>query len=609
MRILTSMLVITVLVAAASSNKAWAQAGPDNRYCAPGNHAQFNGQDGPAALPQACLYTALSGTPSPGKAISVAPGGNLQSAVNSAQCGDTVAIQPDASFTGNYVLPARQCDDQHWITLRTAAPDSSLPDEGARMTPCYAGIAALPGRPDFSCSNPQRVIPQIVSSGPVSAITLAKGASHYRLLGLEITRTSGSGYIGPLVAVDPGTQADHIILDRVWAHGSQQDDTSSAISLTGMTYVAVIDSYLNDFHCTSRVGTCTDAKAIGGGTGSFPGGPYKIVGNFLEASGENILLGGGPATVTPADIEIRRNHMFKPLIWLQGQPGFVGGKGGNPFVVKNLTELKNAQRVLFEGNVLENSWGGFTQNGHFILLTPKNQIEGRNPTCPLCQVTDVTVRYSRMSHAGAGLCIAATLTGKHKYIYQAKAAARFSVHDITMDDIDAAKFIGGGGLFLIINGWSKNALNTISINHVTGFGDPNSHLLSLLDSTKNPQISTFGFTNNLVLAGRYPVWSAGGTNNCASSVDPIKNLSRCFNPYSFVSNGIIASPAQFPPSTWPAKNDFPADPNAVQFINYNNANGGDYHLLSSSPYKNAGTDGKDLGADVDGLLNATAGVD
>ena len=609
MRISASILIITVLLAAALSDKGWAQSGPDNRYCAPGNRAQFSGQDGPATLPQACLYTALSGTPSPGKAISVSAGDDLQAALNSAQCGDTVALQADATFIGNYVLPARRCDDQTWITVRSAAPDSSLPAEGTRMTPCYAGVASLPGRPDFSCPNPQRVIPKIISTNTASPITLAANANHYRLMALEITRETGTGFITRLVAVDAGHQADHIVVDRVWAHGTQQDDLRSAVNFSGFTYAAVIDSYLNDFHCTSVVGACTDSHAIAGGIGNFPGGPYKVVGNFIEAAGENIMFGGGPAETTPSDIEIRRNHMFKPLIWMRGQPGFVGGPGGRPFVVKNLTELKNAQRVLFEGNILENSWGGFTQNGRSILLTPKNQIEGSRPSCPICQVTDVTIRYSRISHTGGGISIAATLTGKRKLIYQAKAAARFSVHDVVIDDIDAARFLGGGGLFQIINGWSKNALNTILINHVTGFGDSGSHLMSLLDSTKNPRISTFGFTNNLVLAGRYPVWSAGGNHNCAASVYPAKNLNRCFNPYAFVSNGIIASPTQFPPNTWPARNKFPAEVSSVQFVDYNNGNGGDYHLLSSSPYKSAGTDGKDLGADIDGLLSATAGVE
>ncbi|MGC2245977.1 MAG: hypothetical protein WA609_05185, partial [Terriglobales bacterium] len=63
------------------------------------------------------------------------------------------------------------------------------------------------------------------------------------------------------------------------------------------------------------------------------------------------------------------------------------------------------------------------------------------------------------------------------------------------------------------------------------------------------------------------------------------------------------------PSKWPAKNMFPANPDAVQFVNYKNGNGGDYHLLSSSPYKNAGSDGKDLGADIDTILADTDGVE
>jgi hypothetical protein len=44
-------------------------------------------------------------------------------------------------------------------------------------------------------------------------------------------------------------------------------------------------------------------------------------------------------------------------------------------------------------------------------------------------------------------------------------------------------------------------------------------------------------------------------------------------------------------------------------VNYKNGNGGDYHLQSSSPFKNAGTDGKDLGADMDALEAEIAGVE
>ena len=36
--------------------------------------------------------------------------------------------------------------------------------------------------------------------------------------------------------------------------------------------------------------------------------------------------------------------------------------------------------------------------------------------------------------------------------------------------------------------------------------------------------------------------------------------------------------------------------------------GDDYHLVPGSPYKGAGTDGRDVGADIDAVMAATAGV-
>ena len=120
--------------------------------------------------------------------------------------------------------------------------------------------------------------------------------------------------------------------------------------------------------------------------GNLPKGPYQIVNNFLESAGENILFGGGSASSTPVDIEIRKNHFFKPLTWMKGSPGFVGGTNGNPFVVKNHVELKNAQRVLLDSNILENTWGGFSQGGFSVLLTPKNQTLNGVNVCPSCQV-------------------------------------------------------------------------------------------------------------------------------------------------------------------------------------------------------------------------------
>jgi hypothetical protein len=61
-------------------------------------------------------------------------------------------------------------------------------------------------------------------------------------------------------------------------------------------------------------------------------------------------------------------------------------------------------------------------------------------------------------------------------------------------------------------------------------------------------------------------------------------------------DALVDSPA----GDYPAGNFFPANIGAVRFVNYA---GGNYALAANSPYKNAGTDGRDIGA-IDRPLNA-----
>ncbi|MGC1651168.1 MAG: putative Ig domain-containing protein, partial [Candidatus Sulfotelmatobacter sp.] len=390
--------------------------------------------DGPAELPRVYLQTTLADTPAPGKTIRVNAGGDFQAALIDAGCGDTIALQAGATFGGVFYFPQKSCDAGHWIIVRTSAPDNSLPPEQTRITPCYAGVASLPGRPSFQCSATQNVMAKLVfvkkaGDGPV---VFESGANHYRLIGLEITRTAGTS-ISNLISPDKDAAVDSIVLDRLWVHGTAQDETARGAYLSGITSVAVIDSFFTDFHCVSKTGACIDAQAIAGGAGDLPTGPFKIVDNFLEGSGENIIFGGGAATITPTDIEVRRNHLFKPLTWMPGHPGFVGGTDGNPFIVKNLFEIKNAQRVLFEANVLENNWGGVGQFGYALELTPKNQASGTQNVCPICLVTDVTIRYSTISHVGGVFVIANAASSAGGVPADGE---RYSIHDVIADDID-----------------------------------------------------------------------------------------------------------------------------------------------------------------------------
>jgi hypothetical protein len=557
-----------------------------------------NNFDGPAELPREYVKSSLKDTPAGGKTWSVRSGQSLESALASASCGDVITLQAGATFSGNFMIPNKSCDDSHWIIIRTSAADSSLPAEGTRLTPCYGGVSTLAGRPSFHCASTANVLAKIEFAGRGSGpITFSPGANHYRLIGLEVTRTASAASVNALIQFQGS--ADRLVFDRVWIHGTAQDETVRGIMLGASRRVAIVDSFFSDFHCISRSGSWVDAQTIVGGIGEGPMGPYKIVNNFLEASGENILFGGGGATATPQDIEVRHNHMFKPLTWMNGQNGYTGGTNGNPFIIKNLFELKNAQRVLLEGNILENCWGGFTQVGFAILLTPKNQ-----GGCPSCQVTDVTIRYNSISHVGGGLQIANVPSDRGV----ALDGQRYSIHDTVIDDIDGAKY-NGPGEFAQISMDGGAPLQNVTINHVTAF--PLRALFIIGDRVASGgPMKNFVFTNSIVNAGTYPVWSTGGgPANCAFHDSPLTTFNACFSGYSFAANAIIDPPPNFPPATWPPKNFFPASPSGVRFVDFHGGNGGDYRLQSSSPYKGKGTDGKDLGADVDRIRSATAGAE
>src|SRR5947208_13565418 len=71
--------------------------------------------DGPAELPRAYVDSAMHDTPAPGKHIAVRSGDNLQAAIDSANCGDTLELEAGAAFSGVIRFPEKPCDDAHWL--------------------------------------------------------------------------------------------------------------------------------------------------------------------------------------------------------------------------------------------------------------------------------------------------------------------------------------------------------------------------------------------------------------------------------------------------------------------------------------------------------------
>jgi hypothetical protein len=366
---------------------------------------------------------------------------------------------------------------------------------------------------------------------------------------------------------------------------------------------------LNDFHCAAQISGCVDSQAIAGGTGSISQGIWKIHDNFLEAAAETILFGGViNNSVTPADIEITNNHMFKPLTWMPGQPGFVGRPNSDStkcvatpgycrFVVKNLFELKNAQRLLLEGNVLENCWPGFTQHGAAIV------VNGLNPpdrTLSYISVMDFTVRYNHTSHTASVFSLADI--GPNNL-----PIGRVSIHDNIFDDV-SPKYQDGDttGAFAGVYAYCSGAscgIGNISVNHNTELITQPIKWFAVVGAVKGP-IPNWTYTNNIVSINPGLAVINGGSTGCTDTkTSNAAKLAACFSPYIMTHNALIGGSG-----TWPAGNYLPASAAAVGFVTYNNANGGNYQLLSTSPYHDAGTDGKDLGADITVVNSETSGV-
>ena len=485
--------------------------------------------------------------PPAGRVLSVAAGDNLQTALERARPGDVITLQAGATFVGPFTLPRKHGDG--WVTIRTSAPDPSLPPPDVRVDPSYAGV-----------------MPKL-EAGSRAVIVTAPGAHHYRFVGIEIRPKPRASLVN---LVDLGTGEptaelvpSHLIFDRCYLHGDAETGTRRGIAMNSR-HTAVVNSYLADFKAVGA-----DSQAIAGWGGA---GPFKIDNNYLEAAGENLLFGGGDPVIrdlTPSDIEIRGNHVSKPLRWKVGDPAFARV----PWAVKNLFELKNARRVLVEGNLFEHNWA-HAQAGFAIVFTVRNEDGG----APWSAVQDVTFVNNIVRRAGAGV----NILGRDNN-HPSQPTERLLIANNLFDEIDGARWGGPGTLFQILDGTAH-----LTIEHNTAFQQG-----AIIVAEGRPH-ADFVYRNNLT-----PHNAAGiaGTGTGAGAA----TLSTYF-PGSIVAGNVIAGGRA---SVHPPDNFFPVSLEMVGFVN---RAGGNYRLTAASRYRRVGTDGRDPGVDLDALTTAVHGA-
>ena len=504
-------------------------------------------------LSLALCLCALSFAEAAGAAtITVNAGGDLQGAIDAARPGDTILLQAGAVFTGNFVLPAK--GGTAFITIRSAAPDASLPAAASRISPSYA--AALP---------------KIRNDRNGAAFKTAAGASYWRLLFLEILPSESSSSANLLELGDAGiSQATlssvphHLVVDRCYLHGNPAYAQRRAIALNSG------DTQILNSHISDIKGANTDTQAIAGWNGP---GPYLIENNHLEAAGENIMFGGSDpaiADLVPSNIVIRRNLVTKPLAWMaQG------------WTVKNLIELKSSDTVLIEGNIIENNWAS-GQQGYSILFTPRNQ-EG---TAPRTVVRNVTVQHNIIRHVAAVFNILG-----YDNLSPSLQTTNIVVRNNLVYDVSTAYSTAGNPA----NGWFAvigNGPRDITFDHNTVDNDGNDTIF-FYDVTA----PTYGFvlTNNLLRDNLYGIFGSGSQPGSLS-------LNTYAPGASVVRNAIGGAD----PTRYPGGNDYPTLARwLADFVDRAAAN---YQLVPSSLSRGAALEGTDIGVNFATLNAALTGV-
>jgi hypothetical protein len=470
-----------------------------------------------------------------GAVLKVAAGESLQAALDKAQPGQTIVLQAGATFHGPFKLP-NKTSGSGWIYV-VSSQLANLPPAGTRVGPANA-------------TN----MPKILAPQGLNALTTVANSHHFHFAGIEFAPASGTTLVYAVVAIgnadkSPATLAHHIVFDRCYVHGNPNMHDRRGIEMDG-AYVAVVDSYISGFQ---------DGGADSQGLWAYnTTGPLQIRNNYIEAATENVMFGGADshaATLVPTSIEIRDNHFYKPLSLIS-----------SAYAVKNLLEFKAARRVLVTGNIFENN-PAKTQNGFTVVITPRNQ----SGSAPWSVTADIAVVGNRFVNIGSGF----NLLGRDN-IHPSAPTARVLIRNnlVEITGLNGAtgtafQFLGGGSDYIIDHNTVMNTAGPVPRN------------LGLAD-TASAKVANLVFTNNLSTHSTYGFFGSGsGEGRAALTTD--------FVNWTFSHNVIIGASA----ANYPAGNYFPAGIAAVRFVNYA---GGSYILAANSPYKDAGTDHTDIGA-------------
>lgn len=514
-----------------------------------------------------------------GRSIALGAGGDFQAALNSASCGDEIVLAAGATFIGNYTAPVKSCTGG--ILVRSSQIGQLPP-----WTRVQQSAASL--------------MPTIATPNSNSVLMFAPAASGWYFAGINFTVQPGVQGLWNLILLSAGatqvSQLPHdITFDRVLVHGNDQYCTRGFMA--DAVRFALMNSQVWDFRHISQDTQALDAI-------NTPG-PLLIYNNFLESTGENVMLGGGGVImpgVTPSDVTITRNYFKKQLQW-KGQPAPCGGSGQPQcYDVKDHFEIKNGQRVLVDSNVFDTAFQG---------AQPEFWIVNCFVTGPyVCQ--DVTYSNNLLMHGAQFLVIA----GNGSPVTGARIMARNNVA------VDINQVLYGSVAGVMQMGDTSHVVidhNTIVANTFKpcGGGSPSTCTGgAIFFGDALPATNTDLTVTDNIMGG--PL--AANASNALATYDalmavPGNNVSHDawvgdITPVG--GSGGYPAGADFWPfaaagctMSYAPASCYTADWSLVGFVNFA---GNDYRLSAASPLHNAASDGTDVGAQILAVLSAINGV-
>lgn len=262
---------------------------------------------------------------------------------------------------------------------------------------------------------------------------------------------------------------------------------------------------------------------------------------------------------------------------------------GTVWQTKNVFEVKNGTNWLIEGNVFENVWKQ-AQPGYIVVLTPITQSSGSGigNGNDSAVVRNITVRNNIIRHGNG--CV--NLTGRDADSYVSGRTQNITIYNNLCYDIDGSVWGSSERSILISSGGISSQSPTrmpdsVTINHNTIYhktGNANLYLDGFRSSTFQT-IPNFIVTNNIFRKGpTFGLFAAGvGEGNISS----YQGTGSSYDKNIFAG----ATCSAYPAGT--------SCPTTTQLdTNFVNVSADNYNLTATSIYKNAGTDGKDYGADI-----------